>query len=152
LAGAGTLTASKPLLAEGEVSRPALKAKLKHHLERAQDASEFLDYLDQLEAKSEPSAAPSSSTVAPDPDPFRTGAPGRPGAYHFVQDELKRRISTREVVPTPNGLAAASRDLEQWWEQRRQTFNPLGPPMKALSIENSVREIWNAALNANPIK
>jgi hypothetical protein len=99
-------------------------------------------------AQSEPGVA--SSTMGP--DPFRTGAAGRRPAYHLIQEELERRIRTKEVKPKLRGHAAACRRLEDWWKIERKTFNPHGPPMTARSIENSTRDIWRAALNANPIK
>jgi hypothetical protein len=80
------------------------------------------------------------------PDPFRTGAAGRPSAAHFVLAEAERRIAEKEVTPTLGGLNAFSEDLKNWWDVERLTFNPPGPPMEAGSIKNVVRELWNAAL------
>ena len=71
-------------------------------------------------AQSEPGVA--SSTMGP--DPFRTGAAGRRPAYHLIQEELERRIRTKEVKPKLRGHAAACRRLEDWWKIERKTFNP----------------------------
>jgi hypothetical protein len=74
--------------------------------------------------------------------PFRTGAPGRPSAADAVYSEAERRISSGEVVPRPRGLARFAQDLSDWWERERQKFSPPGPAMKAGTIENKVRELW----------
>jgi hypothetical protein len=99
-----------------------------------------------------PRRLPASQT-APDqqpedsasPDPFRTGAAGRPSAVHLIKAEAERRIADKEVTPTLGGLNAFSEDLEKWWDVKRFTFKPPGPSMKAGSIKNVVRKLWNAA-------
>jgi hypothetical protein len=82
------------------------------------------------------------------PDPFKTGAAGHPTAAHLIRTEAERRIAEKEVTPTSGGLTAFSEDLEKWWDVERVTFERHGPPMKAGSIKNVVRELWNAALGA----
>jgi hypothetical protein len=78
----------------------------------------------------------------PTVDPFRTGAAGRPTAAYMIRAEAERRISSGEVVPQPRGLARFARDLFDWWEAERQNFTPPGPAMKAGTIENKVRDLW----------
>jgi len=82
------------------------------------------------------------------PDPFKTGAAGRPSAADFILTEAKRRIADKEVTPRSNELTAFSENLEKWWNEKRLTFNPPGPPLKAGSIKNVVRKLWNEALGA----
>jgi hypothetical protein len=53
----------------------------------------------------------------PTVDPFRTGAPGRPSAAHFIVAEAKRRISSGQIVRQPRGLARFARDLYDWCSQ-----------------------------------
>jgi hypothetical protein len=74
--------------------------------------------------------------------PFRTGAPGRPSAADLIVAEAKRRISSGEVVPQPRALARFARDLSNWWDGERKKFTPPGPAMKAGTIENKVRDLW----------
>jgi hypothetical protein len=78
----------------------------------------------------------------PTVDPFRTGAPGRPTAAHIIAAEAKRRISSGEVVPQRRGIARFARDLSNWWERERMKLTPPGPAMKAGTIENKVRDLW----------
>jgi hypothetical protein len=81
------------------------------------------------------------------PDPFKTGAVGRPTAKAIVLAEAERRIREREVIPQLGGLTAFSEDLEEWWEAKRHTYKPPGPRMAASSIRScGVRNLWNAAL------
>jgi hypothetical protein len=97
---------------------------------------------------------PAASQTAPDqqpedkagPDPFRTGGAGRPTAAHLIRAEAKRRIAEKEVRPTLGGLAAFSEDLGEWWANRQKTFNMPSPSMKAETIRNVVRDLWNAAV------
>jgi hypothetical protein len=154
----------KPLLAEGGTDRATVKAKLKQHLEKAQDATDFLDYLDQIEQQTQsessevvPPSNPATplsplAPAAPPPpsDLFRTGQPGRPNYSVFILEEAKYRIRAGEIIPTPRGLAKFARDLWNWWEDVRVALN--AQPITPLTIENCVREIWNAALPTNPIK
>jgi hypothetical protein len=96
-----------------------------------------------------PLASQTAPVQQPDsagPDPFRTGAAGRPSAAYLIEIEAKRRIAEKEVTPTLGGLTAFSEDLAKWWAEKRLTFDPPGPPMEAGSIKNVVRELWNAAL------
>jgi hypothetical protein len=101
------------------------------------------------------SRRPPAPQAAPDqqpedsagPDPFRTGAAGRPTPAHLIKAEAERRITEKEVTPTGGGLADFSRKLADWWNDKRKTFEPHGPEMTAGSIKNVVRELWNAALS-----
>jgi hypothetical protein len=86
------------------------------------------------------------------PDPFRTGAAGRPSAAHLIRDEARRRISAKKVTPREGGLADFSKGLANWWDENRKTFEPHGPELTAGSIENIVRDLWRAALGAKPTK
>jgi hypothetical protein len=78
---------------------------------------------------------PPASQTAPDkqpedkagPDPFRTGAAGRPSAAYLIEIEAKRRIAEKEVTLTLGGLTAFSEDLEKWWAEKRLTFDPPRP-------------------------
>jgi hypothetical protein len=86
------------------------------------------------------------------PASFRTGAAGRPTAADFVLDEAERRIAKEEITPTEGGLADFSRKLFKWYDKERITFKPHGPKLTAGSIENIVRDLWRAALRAQPTK
>jgi hypothetical protein len=90
-------------------------------------------------------SAPADNTG---PDPFRTGAAGRPSAAAIVLAEAERRIRDKEVTPKQGGLTAFSTDLKNWWEEKRHTYNPdPGPRMTASGIRScGVRDLWNAAL------
>jgi hypothetical protein len=85
------------------------------------------------------------------PASYRTGAPGRPSAADFVLDEAKRRIAKKEVTPKVGGLADFSRKLADWYDKNRKTFKQL-PDLTAGTIENIVRDLWRAALRAQPTK
>ena len=102
-------------------------------------------------------SAPSPVT----PDPHRTGAPGRPSATHIIEAEAKRRIDDGKVQPAsgriedgkvrpaPGQLMAFAKVLESWWEGKRHETS--GPPIKAATIADRIRPLWNAALsNAKP--
>lgn len=69
--------------------------------------------------------------------PTRTGAPGRPSSAHLVLEEMKRLHERGEL---PSTLAETARVLERWLKAN----NPSAPPMKAHSIENTIREDWRA--------
>jgi hypothetical protein len=89
----------------------------------------------------------SAETENTGPDPFRTGTAGRPTAKEIVLAEAGRRIRDREVVPEQGGLTAFSESLESWWQNKRRTYEPPGPPMTASAIRNAgVRDLWNVAL------
>jgi len=95
----------------------------------------------------------SSSDPAPaalSDDPFRTGEPGRPGYYDLILGEAEYRIRTGLVVPKRRGLAKFKRSLWDWWEGVRHDRN--APEYDEGTIENIVRDLWNAALTANPTK
>jgi hypothetical protein len=78
------------------------------------------------------------------PDPFRTGAPGRPTAKHLILAEAKQRITNDRSTSLPQGLREFAESLAKWWEEERQKYPELSPPAtKADSIENIVRDIWN---------
>jgi hypothetical protein len=90
---------------------------------------------------------PSSSTI--DPDPFHTGAPGRPGARTWIEDKTKDMIDKGEVTPTHGGLSAFAREtLHPWWEVERKKYTPARPAVTFKTIRNIARPIWNAALSA----
>jgi hypothetical protein len=86
------------------------------------------------------------------PDPFRTGAAGRPSAADFIRAEAERRIAEQEVTPTRGGLADFSQKLWDWYDKKRKTFEPSGPSITAGRIETVVRNLWNAALSAQAHK
>ena len=146
LDGGSDLIVRNPIVAEGgEFSKSAAKANRKLHEERArdelrkaQDAAELGDYLDEIAAKAEPTAA------APPPVVVKPRQVGRkPVIGTAIEAEAQRRIDRREVIPTPKGLAQFARDLWDWWEDVRGN-RPAAKSSR--SIENMVREIWNAAL------
>jgi hypothetical protein len=98
-------------------------------------------------------STPTQTEIVSPLDSFKTGLPGHPNYSHLVKNEAERRIKTKEVVPTRGELKQFTVVLEGWWEIVRKTFNPPAPPIKAGSIENVIRDTWNAALaSANPIK
>jgi hypothetical protein len=96
-------------------------------------------------------AAAAPSALSDDPDPFRTGEPGRPNYSEYVLEEAKYRIRTGQVVPARRGKAKFALGLWGWWESVRPGLN--APAFKTSAhIENIVRDIWNDALSANPRK
>jgi hypothetical protein len=81
-------------------------------------------------------------------DPFRTGTQGRPPASHHVVHEFEQRLQADVVKPKWGELNKCARDLHDWWEEARNTFNPPGPPLSVPTIENAIRERWRQALDA----
>jgi hypothetical protein len=81
-------------------------------------------------------------------DPFRTGTQGRPPASHHVVHEFEQRLQADVVKPKRGELNKCARDLHDWWEEARNTFNPPGPPLSVPTIENAIRERWRQALDA----
>jgi hypothetical protein len=98
----------------------------------------------------DPTKTTASSSDTHSDDPFRTGEPGRPGYSDLILEEAKYRIRTGQVVPTRRGLAKFADSLRSWWEGVRHDLK--APAFKTATIENIVRDIWNAALAANPTK
>src|SRR5262249_36577106 len=106
------------------------------------------------------SSPPPEALPAPDqqpadkagPDPFRTGAPGRPTAADFVLPEAERRIAKEEATPARGGLADFSREVADWYDIERKKFKPHGPELTAGRIENIVRDLWRAAAGAQSTK
>ena len=78
---------------------------------------------------------------------FKTGAPGRPTAAHFVAAEAERRIASGEIVPRKGNLTKASEELAAWWREVRREHD--GPPMTAGSVKNSIRPLWHRALSGD---
>jgi len=72
---------------------------------------------------------------------YRTGAPGRPGSRHLVENEIKDRIERGNVEKT---LSAQAKVLSEWL----RGAHPGAAPMGKAAIENAVREIWKT----RPIK
>jgi hypothetical protein len=143
LVGTGKLEASRPLLAEGGTSRETTKAKLKHHLEKAQDATDFLDHLDHTQ--SEPNVAAPPPPPPPSPPPTDTVAlPGRPKVMSPIEAEAERRIREGEVVPTPKEFSRFGRDLSQWWEGVRGSRKAVKP--RSIANNKKVRSMWKAEL------
>jgi hypothetical protein len=100
-----------------------------------------------------PGEQSSAETENTGPDPFRTGTAGRPTAKGIVLAEAGRRIRENEVVPKQGELTAFSKSLANWWENKRRTFEPPGPPMTASAIRNAgLRNLWNDALRASKIR
>ena len=79
------------------------------------------------------------------PERFRTGAPGRPTAAHFIKQEAERRISAGEVTVEAGGLKKFAKELEAWWSNERQRYEQ-APTMTATTIANTIRELWNESL------
>jgi hypothetical protein len=144
-AGSGGLEAAKPLLAEGGTDRATISAKHKQHIEKAQDAADFLEHLlDQHSNPGETTSSPapnSPASILSEPKSV-----GRPNWLDFIVEEAKYRIRTRQVIPTERGLARFARDLARWWEDVRTDLN--APEIKAASIEanKDIRKIWKDAL------
>lgn len=63
------------------------------------------------------------------PDPYRTGAPGRPTLMHLIEQEFDHRCSRGEVLPT---LTAESKALREWAEKG----HPSAPLPTAKTIRN----------------
>jgi hypothetical protein len=99
-------------------------------------------------AEAAPAAEPPTPVEAapmPTGDMFYTG--GRSSAARLVKQEAARRISDGEVTPRYGGLNRFARELGSLWEEKRQSFTPPGPSMSIGTIENIVRETWNARLS-----
>jgi hypothetical protein len=117
-----------------------------HYTVLEQDA-QFVDWLPQSPASQ--TALDQEPKGQAGPDPFKTGAGGRPAVMHLIMIEAERRIADKEVTPTLGELTKFGRDLADWWNnEKRRTFNPPGAPVGAKSVENAVRNVWNAVLGA----
>lgn len=64
-----------------------------------------------------------------------TGAPGRPGARHLVEQQFKVRVSQKIAHKT---LSEEARELEAWLGQQRE-IDPNIPPLKSAGIQNAIR-------------
>lgn len=119
-----------------------------HYTVLEQDA-QFIDWLPRPSASETALDLDQEPKDRAGPDPFKTGAAGRPPVMHFITIEAERRIADKEVTPALGGLAKFGQDLADWWNSReRRTFNPPGAPVTAKSVENALRKLWNAALGA----
>ncbi len=66
------------------------------------------------------------------PDPYHTGAPGRPSIKHLVLSEFRRRSGAGEVERT---LAAEAKALQKWAKQE----HPKAPALTPRTIETQIR-------------
>jgi hypothetical protein len=69
---------------------------------------------------------------------------------HIVEDEARRRIASGEAVVQPKGLTRFATELAEWWERKRQDYDPALTSVTMHSIRNSVRSLWNEALLLRP--
>lgn len=69
-----------------------------------------------------------------------TGAPGRPGARHLVEQQFKVRVSQGIAHTT---LSNEARELEAWLEEQRKS-DPNIPPLKSPGIQNAIRDAHRA--------
>ena len=68
-----------------------------------------------------------------EPDPHRTGYPGRPAkAKHLIEQEFQRRVDAGEVCPT---LPEEARTLQEWLKGE----HPSAPPPTVKTIRNNIR-------------
>jgi hypothetical protein len=67
-------------------------------------------------------------------DPFRSGLPGRTTAKHKIVAEFRRRLASKEALPS---LAAEARELDHWLIRAY----PEAPRTSARTIENQLRDL-----------
>ncbi len=82
-----------------------------------------------------------------EPDPYRTGAPGRPSIMHLILDEFRRRANGNDTELKPT-LAAEARSLRDWAAEK----HPKAPKTSARTIENKIREAYHQYHSENPTK
>ncbi len=82
-----------------------------------------------------------------EPDPYRTGAPGRPSIMHLILDEFRRRANGNDTEVKPT-LAAEARSLRDWAAEK----HPNAPKTSAHTIENQIREAYHQYHSENPTK
>jgi hypothetical protein len=87
--------------------------------------------------------APGANPQPTAPDPFRSGARGRPSAMELIEKEAQRRVTAGEVVPRSGELSKFAEGLELWWEAERKTFDPHGPQTRNKAIADRLRVWWN---------
>ncbi len=77
-----------------------------------------------------------STGVPTQPDPHRTGFPGRPPkAKHLIEQEFRRRVDAGEVCPTLPEEAGA---LLEWLKGE----HPSAPPPTVKTIKNNIRGLY----------
>jgi hypothetical protein len=86
-----------------------------------------------------PSELPTSAETATD----HSGAPGRPSSAHLVDAEFERRLQSGAIK---SSLASQAEVLKAWLK----TTHPKLSPMSAGTIENRIRDAWNAWHSRNP--
>jgi hypothetical protein len=72
-----------------------------------------------------------------------TGAPGRPGSKHLVDEEFKRRAATGEAEET---LSSEASYLSKWLTRAYPQY----PPMTVKSVENAIRPAFNRQRRQSP--
>ncbi len=87
------------------------------------------------------------NTPSVEPDPYRTGAPGRPSIMHLILAEFYRRANGNDTEVKPT-LAAEARSLRDWAAEE----HPKAPKPSAGTIENKIREAYHQYHSENPTK
>lgn len=69
---------------------------------------------------------------------YRTGAPGRPGSGHLIEEEFERRAASRAIEPT---LSEQGRVLVDWLQETHPQVHPIKPR----TVENMIRASYHRA-------
>jgi hypothetical protein len=112
------------------------------------DDDEFLSSLDNDAAQTAPEQQPQDNAG---PDPFKTGAAGRPTAVAIIQQEAERRIREGEVDPLLRKAGDVADELAEWWEVKRLKYTPPGPSVKTKTIYGYILPLWRNSRKPPPI-
>ena len=86
-----------------------------------------------------------SAIEKPEPDPYKSGAPGRPSAMHLVESEFHRRAKAGECLGSLKDEAEALLDL-------KEKNHPKAPRLTANTIKNRIRKPYNELVRNQPPK
>jgi hypothetical protein len=100
---------------------------------------EFFSSLDNDAAQTAPEQQPQDNAG---PDPFKTGAAGRPTPMTIIQQEAERRIREGEVDPLLRKAGDVANELAEWWEIERLKYDPPGPSVKTKTIYGYILPLW----------
>ena len=86
-------------------------------------------------------------TPSVEPDPYRTGAAGRPTCMHLILAEFDRRAEANDIEAGQK-VSAEARSLREW----AMANHPTAPIPSADTIENTIRKPFRRHRSDNPTK
>lgn len=81
----------------------------------------------------------------PPPDPYRSGAPGKPTIKHLILGEFRRRVQAGDVLPV---LADEAKALCDWAAAQ----HPGAPTPTVRTVENQIRDEFRRTVRGHPTK